>query len=156
MAQRTNVSKVKSTVAPSTDFLDGLTGDGLETMTDAAVSTAYLGIVQPGSSATAEGAEPGTFRNSATGENYGNTVRVVPIAFDTFKAVHDIITNEENGIIVSQLSLESYAEKLENLMLDDLRLQRMAENGIETCKRFSVSKVVDKWQSIFKELVPEL
>ena len=32
----------------------------------------------------------------------------------------------------------------------------MAENGIETCKRFSVSKVVDKWQSIFKELVPEL
>ena len=82
MAQRTNVSKVKSAVAPSTDFLEGLTGDGLETMTDAAVSTAYLGIVQPGSSATAEGAEPGTFRNSATGESYGNTVRVVPIAFD--------------------------------------------------------------------------
>lgn len=82
MAQRTNVSKVKSTVAPSADFLEDLTGDGLETMTDAAVSTAYLGIVQPGSSATAEGAEPGTFRNSATGENYGNTVRVVPIAFD--------------------------------------------------------------------------
>ena len=81
---------------------------------------------------------------------------VVPIVFDTFKAVHDIITNEENGIIVSQLSLESYVEKLENMMLDDLRLQRMAENGIETSKRFSVSKVVDKWQSIFKELVPEL
>ena len=85
-----------------------------------------------------------------------NEITMTSYQFDTFKAVHDIITNEENGIIVSQLSLESYAEKLENLMLDDLRLQRMAENGIETCKRFSVSKVVDKWQSIFKELVPEL
>lgn len=84
MAQaiKTTTRNVKSTVAPSTDFLDGLAGDGLETITENAVSTAYLGIVQPGSSATAEGAEPGTFRNSATGESYGNTVRVVPIAFD--------------------------------------------------------------------------
>lgn len=82
MAQRTNTPSNVSTAALSADFLDGVAGDGLDTITDGAVSQAYLGIVQPGSSATTEGAEPGTFRNSATGENYGTTVRVIPIAFD--------------------------------------------------------------------------
>lgn len=74
----------KSTVpaAVNADFLEGLSGEGLENMNENAVSTAYLGIVQPNSSATAEGAEAGTFRNSATGETYGSTVKVIPVMFD--------------------------------------------------------------------------
>lgn len=79
MAQ-TKTSKAKP--AQDAGFLEGLAGDGMEQIKDNAVSTAYLGIVQPGSSATQEGAKPGHFRNSATGEDYGETLRVVPIAFD--------------------------------------------------------------------------
>lgn len=70
-------------VSQTATFLEGLAGEGLETIGDNAVSTAYLGIVQPNSTATQEGAAAGDFRNSATGESYGNTVRVIPVAFDT-------------------------------------------------------------------------
>ena len=82
MAQNTKPTKVKSTAALSADFLEGVAGDGMDNIKDNAVSTAYLGIVQPGSSATQDGAKPGHFRNSATGKDYGETIRVVPIAFD--------------------------------------------------------------------------
>lgn len=78
----TTTNPVKSTTAQSVDFLSAATGDGLETITNEAVSTPYLGIVQPGSSSTQNGAVAGHFINSATGEDYGDTVRVVPIAFD--------------------------------------------------------------------------
>lgn len=64
-------------------FLNDYAGMGLESMNNSAVSTAYLSIVQPQS--TVESAEnpAGTWRNSATNENYGNVVKVVVLDFRT-------------------------------------------------------------------------
>lgn len=62
-------------------FLDDYAGEGLESITSGAVSTAYLGMVQPGSTPEAAGHAAGTWRNSATDENYGEVVEVVPVAF---------------------------------------------------------------------------
>lgn len=66
-----------------TNFLDGYEGQGLDTITTDTMSTAYLGMVQPNSQPTMNGHEAGTWRNSATDENYGNVVTVVPVAFRT-------------------------------------------------------------------------
>jgi len=63
-------------------FLDSTAGVGLDNFTQDTVSVAYLGMVQPGSSA-AVNHEPGTWRNSATDENYGKEVEVVVLAFKT-------------------------------------------------------------------------
>ena len=62
-------------------FLEGFAGQGLETIDSGAMATAYLGMVQPDSTPTMNGHAAGTWRNSATDENYGNVVRVVPVAF---------------------------------------------------------------------------
>lgn len=62
---------------------DDLAGDGLDGFTQDTVSTAYLGMVQPGSGPTMNGHQPGTWRNSSTEENYGPTVEVIPLAFKT-------------------------------------------------------------------------
>lgn len=64
------------------NFFDGMEGAGLEGLTQDTVSTAYLGMVQPGSSAAVEH-EPGTWRNSASNENYGKSIEVVALAFKT-------------------------------------------------------------------------
>lgn len=64
-------------------FMEGLEGTGFEDMTGNAVSFAYLGLVQPDSSIEDDDNPAGTWRNSATGRNYGNMVKVVPIAFRT-------------------------------------------------------------------------
>lgn len=65
------------------DFLTEHAGEGLDTMNGAVVSVAYLGLVQPDSSLIDDDNQPGTWRNSATGHNYGSMVTVVPIAFRT-------------------------------------------------------------------------
>lgn len=62
------------------DYFAGHEGEGLEGFTQDTVATAYLGMVQPGSIA-AETHTPGTWRNSATDENFGPTVKVVVLAF---------------------------------------------------------------------------
>lgn len=69
--------------ADDMDFLNGFEGQGLETITANEQSVPYLGMVQPDSEAAADGATPGVWRNSATGEEYGNVVNVVPLAFRT-------------------------------------------------------------------------
>ena len=64
------------------DYFAGMEGLGLEGFTAETLSTAYLSMVQPGSSAEANH-PPGTWRNTATDENFSDTVEVVVLAFQT-------------------------------------------------------------------------
>lgn len=77
-------------VAEDTSFLDGMEGTGLDSITANEQAIPYLGMVQPDGEAAANGATPGAWRNSATGEEYGNVVNVIPLAFK-------VIWNEREG-----------------------------------------------------------
>lgn len=77
-------------VAEDTSFLDGMEGTGLDSITANEQAIPYLGMVQPDGEAAANGATPGAWRNSATGEEYGNIVNVIPLAFK-------VIWNEREG-----------------------------------------------------------
>ena len=66
-----------------TSFLDEMEGEGFEDMGASATSIAYLSLVQPDSEAEDDENAAGTWRNSATGRNYGNSVRVIAVAFRT-------------------------------------------------------------------------
>ena len=70
-------------MANDVSFLEDMAGAGLDTITASEQSIPYLGLVQPDSTAAADGATPGVWRNSATGEEYGNVVTVVALAFRT-------------------------------------------------------------------------
>ena len=73
----------KELMTEDMSFIEEYEGQGLDTITANEQSTAYLSIVQPGSQSESEDNPAGTWRNTATNENYGDTVRVVPIAFRT-------------------------------------------------------------------------
>lgn len=77
-------------VAEDTSFLDGMEGTGLDSITANEQAIPYLGMVQPDGEAAANGATPGAWRNSATGEEYGSIINVVPLAFK-------VIWNEREG-----------------------------------------------------------
>lgn len=64
-------------------FLEGMEGQGLDQISANEQAVAYLSMVQPGSQSESEYNPAGTWRNTATGENYGDTVRVVVLAFRT-------------------------------------------------------------------------
>jgi hypothetical protein len=80
-SNETQASQVaKDVVDEGSSYLDDMAGEGLENFTKETVSRAYLSMIQPGSTAAVTGT-PGTWRNSATDENYGSSVEVVPVAF---------------------------------------------------------------------------
>lgn len=73
---------------------------------------------------------------------------VVPLAFDTYAALHDIITDGYDGYIVPEGNMDVYVTKMKILMTDvDVR-RRMALNGLESSKRFTSQKVGAIWNSL--------
>lgn len=70
-------------IAAAMDYMNEFTGAGTESITTSEMSTSYLSLVQPGSVGDTEEGAAGTWRNSATGTNFGSSVRVIPLAFRT-------------------------------------------------------------------------
>lgn len=69
-------------VKEAMEYLNEYAGYGLDDMKNAKAMS-YLTLVQPGSVGDENGELAGTWRNSATGTNFGSLVRVVPLAFHT-------------------------------------------------------------------------
>jgi len=73
---------------------------------------------------------------------------VVPIAFNGFASIYDIIESDENGCIVSEGDTKNYVEKLMWLMEHHIERKGMAIAGLETCKKFSSDFITAKWEQI--------
>lgn len=78
---------------------------------------------------------------------------VVPIVMDTFLALHDIITSEENGIITPDNDITSFAKAILSLMQDSQRLDKLAKAGINSSKKFAIEVIVNKWEKLFQEVL---
>ena len=76
----------------------------------------------------------------------------VPMAFDSYASVHDIIEDGENGYIIPAFEEKEYARKLDMLMYDkDFRMS-IAKSGRESVKRFSPKVIALHWMEIFEKL----
>ena len=45
-----------------------------------------------------------------------------------------------------------FAESLKSLMKDEMRRNKLAIKGLETCRRFNIETVVDRWEEIFEKM----
>ena len=77
---------------------------------------------------------------------------VVPITFNSYRSVEDIITPERNGMLVKPFDLNEYADKLRILMQDDETREKMSYNGFEDVKRFDEQRVVKQWIDFFEKI----
>jgi len=77
---------------------------------------------------------------------------VVPIGMSTYLAIFDQIENRQNGIIVPPGDENAMYREMLALMDAPETRRIMAKKGQETCKRYTVDKIVDKWEKIFEEL----
>lgn len=75
----------------------------------------------------------------------------VPIAFNSFASVTDIIDNGRNGILIKPFSVKEYIKELRRLMDNPTLLQQMSEYAQQDIEKYSVENVVDKWEKLFKE-----
>lgn len=74
----------------------------------------------------------------------------VPVAFDSYTAVHDIIENAYNGYIIPNGDIKAYTNNLIYLMKHTEERERLAKNGLISCQKFSENRILEKWLNIFK------
>lgn len=75
---------------------------------------------------------------------------VVPIVLNTSKVFKDIISDANNGFLPK--TGKEYRERLESLLSDDNKRQRMAIEGLKSVHRFTPKIVGDKWLSLLNKL----
>lgn len=76
----------------------------------------------------------------------------VPLAYDTYSSLHDIISNGENGVVVPFENETMYAEKLMKLMDDEDLRSKLMRRGMETSSAFNVEHITDCWISLLNKV----
>lgn len=76
----------------------------------------------------------------------------VPIAFDTFSSLKEIIDNGNNGYIVNDGDIDGYVQNMKHLMQDVALREKMAKQAIETSRSFERSHIVKQWDELFRQL----
>jgi glycosyltransferase involved in cell wall biosynthesis len=74
---------------------------------------------------------------------------VVPVSFNCFSAIRDIIS-EGSGLIIPASDKVDFIEKLNSLMKDNNYREVLAANALLNSKKFSASLIASKWVDIFK------
>lgn len=77
---------------------------------------------------------------------------VVPLVFDSYPALSDIITNNYDGCIIPDNDLKAYASRMLELMQNKVERERIACNALNSCKRFETEKVINKWIQLIESL----
>lgn len=75
----------------------------------------------------------------------------VPIAFDSFPAVHDVIIPGETGELVKPFNKKEYIYKLTHLMEDDNYRTQLSQKGFEYVKKFDISNILPKWIELINQ-----
>lgn len=95
--------------------------------------------------------EASIFLMTSKSEGWGLTLTeaqqfgVVPIAFNSYAALEEIVTDGVDGVVIPECDKTMYAQKLLNLMENEEERELMAQNAIKNCKRFSLGKIANKW-----------
>lgn len=77
----------------------------------------------------------------------------VPVAFDSYSSVHDIIEDGVNGCLVPPFDIRAYAETLRRLMSDEAKRAAMSEAARRTVLRFASARVVSQVENVFAQLL---
>ena len=80
---------------------------------------------------------------------------VVPLAFDTFSALKDIIKNETNGYIIHPYSIDDYFGKIRYLFSDEKLRLKLAANAMASVSNFDASLIANKWLNLFNMVSDE-
>ena len=76
----------------------------------------------------------------------------VPIVFDTYASLPDIVEDGKSGFIIPEGNINEYVARLTQLMNDESLRKKMGENAYKDCQRYTPKKVSEQWHKLFKEL----
>jgi glycosyltransferase involved in cell wall biosynthesis len=70
---------------------------------------------------------------------------VVPIAFNNWPSLKDIIIDKKTGVIVESNNITEYADKLDQLMSDEEMRHKFSEAAIKDVNKFNIEIIGPKW-----------
>ena len=93
-------------------------------------------------------------------EGFGLTIteamqhNVIPIAYNSYESIEDIISNGIDGFTIRPFSINDYSKTLERLMNDTSYREQILENIKQKNIRDkdSIDKIIGQWEKLFKEL----
>jgi len=77
----------------------------------------------------------------------------VPIAFDSFASIKDVVTHDKTGVLVEPFDINSYVEELSKLMDNEQRICVLSQNCKSSVDRYSVEKIGERWIELFENLL---
>ena len=76
----------------------------------------------------------------------------VPIVFDNFASLHDIIEDSINGRIIPTKDYPQYVAALSELMRNTPQREAMARQAMQSCVRFNRENHFKRWECLFRQL----
>ena len=76
---------------------------------------------------------------------------VVPIAFNSYLSVTDIIDDKINGYLVRPFDINEYGNTLAKLMNDEKRLKILAAEATVKARKFDLSIIGERWVKVLKD-----
>ena len=77
------------------------------------------------------------------------------ISFDCENGPRSIVTEGEDGFLISTFDVESFADRLVRLMNDDKLRKTMGEKGQRKSQYYQIDTVGNQWKQLFDELMKE-
>ncbi|WP_312482563.1 glycosyltransferase [Sphingobacterium multivorum] len=76
----------------------------------------------------------------------------VPIAFDSFCSIKDIIQDGFNGILVDCLKENIYTQQLRKLIQDNELRHYLSNNALNTSRKFEIANIKSRWTELIGNL----
>ena len=80
------------------------------------------------------------------------TMGVVPVGFDSFSSIYDMIDNWENGVIVPAFDIDMYEKALLKLTMDRELRYKIGKNAQLKVEQYNISNIIFLWIHLFKYL----
>ena len=77
----------------------------------------------------------------------------IPIVYESFTSIHDIIKNGENGIIIPKSTMgfnkQLMIEEISRLIEDDQLKKRLSYNAYISSRKYDINHIYKQWNILF-------
>lgn len=78
----------------------------------------------------------------------------VPVVLDSYSALHDIVEDNVNGVIVEYpYQTDAFVSKISSLIEHNSLLEEYGMNAIKSVDKYRIQNIVNKWLNLFEEYV---
>ncbi len=80
---------------------------------------------------------------------------IIPIAYNSYESIEDIILDGINGFTIRPFSISDYSKTLKRMMIDTSYSEQILENIRQKniLNQHSIDKIMEQWSNLFKSVI---